>query len=125
MCFRVAIIRITDHFVFQGVEGAEAAAGIPRVPNGFCHSRTGVCTFRDLIVILEEVSAISGFWWVLVGFGGFWLKTTPLKSLKFIVKNSVLGSGGCKMERKWTLKMHFFGVLKSYEFIVKSRVWAG
>ena len=23
------------------------------------------------------------------------------------------------MERKWTLKMHFFGVLKSYEFLVK------
>ena len=26
MCFRVAIIRITEHFVFQGAEGAEAAA---------------------------------------------------------------------------------------------------
>ena len=26
VCFRVAIIRITEHFVFQGVEGAEAAA---------------------------------------------------------------------------------------------------
>ena len=112
MCFRVAIIRITEHFVFQGAEGAEAAADPPG-PLGR--------------------SPVSGFWWVLVGSGGFcwvlggsWsLKTTPLKSLKFIVKNSVLGSGGCKMERKWTLKMHFFGVLKSYEFIVKNRVWAG
>ncbi len=58
-----------------------------------------------------------GFW---VGFGGFWagsgragwvlervlvgsgwvleLKNTTLKSLKFIVKNSILGSGGCKLE---------------------------
>ena len=78
MCFRVAIIRITEHFVFQG-----AAAGA------------------------ELCSAVSGL-------------GITLKSLKFIVKNSVLGSGGCKMERKWTLKMHFFGVLKSYEFIVKN-----
>ena len=67
------------------------------------------------------------------GSGGFWvssgwvleLKNTTLKSLKFIVKNSVLGSGGCKMERKRTLKMHFFGVLKSYECMVKNMGWAG
>ena len=48
-----------------------------------------------------------------------------LKRFKFIVKNCVLGSGGCKMERKWTLRIHFFGVLKSYEFIVENGVWAG
>ena len=45
----------------------------------------------------------GGFWWVLMGSGGFWwvlvgsgwvleLKNTTLKSLKFIVKSSVLGS---------------------------------
>ena len=69
---------------------------------------------------------LGGFWRVLGGFweswvgsgagsGGFWvgsgwvleLKSTTLKSLKFIVKNSVLGSGGCNMERKRALKMHF------------------
>ena len=50
MCFRVAIIRITEHYVFQGVEGAEAAAEAPG-PLGR--------------------SPVSGFWWVLVGSGGF------------------------------------------------------
>ena len=84
---------------------------------------------------------LGGFWRVLGGFweswvgsgagsGGFWvgsgwvleLKNTTLKSLKFLVKNSVLGSEGCNWERKLTLQMHCFGVLKSYEFIVKSRV---
>ena len=57
--------------------------------------------------------------WVLVGSGGFWwvlgcsewvleLKTTPLKLLKFMIKDGVLGSGGCKMEPKWTPKVHYF-----------------
>ena len=56
-CFRVAIIRITEHFVFQGAEGAEAAA--------------------------ELTGAVSGL-------------GITLKSFKFLVKNSVLGSGGCR-----------------------------
>ena len=54
MCFRVAIIRITEHFVFQG---AEATA--------------------------ELRSAVSGL-------------GITLKSFKFLVKNRVLGSGGCR-----------------------------
>ena len=69
-------MRITEHFVFQGVEGAEAAAEL----------RVAVSRFGLWV-------GFGGFWWVL---GGFWsLKATTLKSLKFIVKNSVLGSGGC------------------------------
>ena len=57
MCFRVAIIRITEHFVFQGAEGAEAAAE------------------------LRVAVSVLGI---------------TLKSFKFLVKNSVLGSGGCR-----------------------------
>ena len=53
-CFRVAIIRITEHFVFQG---AEAGA--------------------------ELRSAVSGL-------------GITLKSLKFLAKKRVLGSGGCR-----------------------------
>ena len=77
----------------------------------------------------------GGFWWVLMGSGGFWwvlvgsgwvleLKNDTSKSLKFFIKNSVLGSEGCKKERKLTLKMLCFGVLESYEFIIKNKVWA-
>ena len=49
-------MRITEHFVFQGAEGAEAGA--------------------------ELRSAVSGL-------------GITLKSFKFLVKNSVLGSRGC------------------------------
>ena len=52
MCFRVAIIRITDHFVFQGVEGAEAAAEL----------RVAVSRFGLWV-------GFGGFWWFLVGSG--------------------------------------------------------
>ena len=55
-CFRIAIIRITEHFAFQGAEGAEAGA--------------------------ELRGAVSRF-------------GITLKSFKFLVKNSVLGSEGC------------------------------
>ena len=40
-------------------------------------------------------------------------KTNLVKSLKNIVKYSVLGSGGSKMEPKWPLKVHLFLLLKS------------
>ena len=53
------------------------------------------------------------------------LKNDTSKIIEIHGKKSVLGSGGCKMERTWTLKMQCFGVLKTYEFIVKNRVWAG
>ena len=52
MCFRVAILRITEDFVFQGVEGAEAAAEL----------RVAVSRFGLWV-------GFGGFWWVL---GGFW-----------------------------------------------------
>ena len=107
MCFRVAIIRITEHFVFQGAEaGAELRGAVSRlgitlkslkfiVKN--CALGSGGCRFA--------VRVMGGFWWVLGGFweswvgsgagsGGFWvgsgwvleLKNTTLKSLKFILK---------------------------------------
>ena len=55
-CFRGRRIRITEHFVFQGAEGAEAVA--------------------------ELRGAVSSF-------------GITLKSFKFLIKNSVLGSRGC------------------------------
>ena len=100
MCFRVAIIRITDHFVFQGVEGAEVAADPPG-PLGR--------------------SPVSGIWWVLVGSGRVLagsgcvleLKNNTSKIIKIHCKKQCFGlrrlQDGAKMDPNnalfWSVKI--------------------
>ena len=116
MCFRVAIIRITEHFVFQGAAGAAAASGPPG------------CRWVGLPLV-----GFGGFWWVLAGSGGFWwalrwvleLNNDTSKIIEIYCKKQCFGLRRLQDGAKMDPKNHFFGVLKSYEFIVKNRVWAG
>ena len=98
-------MRITEHFVFQGVEGAEAAA-----------ERSGVCCFRAL-----GRSPVSGIWWVLVGSGRVlagsgWvleLKNDTSKIIEIHCKKQCFGlrrlQDGAKMDPKnalfWSVKI--------------------
>ena len=85
MCFRVAIIRITEHFVFQGAVGASR---------------------RPLnCVVPFAVRDLGGFWWVLLGSG--WvseLKNDTSKIIEIHCKKQCFGlrrlQDGAKMDPK-------------------------
>ena len=78
-------------------------------------------------------AGFGGFWWVLGGFwagsGGFWvcleLKNDTSKIIEIHCKKQCCGLRRLQDGANMALKMHCFGVLKSYEFIVKNGVWAG
>ena len=67
----------------------------------------------------------GGFWWVLVGSG--WvleLKKDTSKIIEIPCKKHCSGLRRLQEGAKIDSKNALFGVLKSYEFIVKNRVWA-
>ena len=84
-CFRLAIIRITEHFVFQGAEAAaelrSAVSGLGITLKSFkfikkCVLGSGGCRFA-LLVLGGFWRVLGGFWesWVGsgAGSGGFWV----------------------------------------------------